>query len=671
MSVKKWVIGHPDCERAKALAEECEIDPFAALIAISRGIDTPAELELMLSDEPLLCDPHELNDIEKAAELINAAISRGERIAVFGDYDCDGVVATAVLYSYLVSRSADVITYIPDRINEGYGMNAGAVKRLAEQGVKLIITVDNGISCAEEIALARELDIETVVTDHHLPPQELPDAAAVVDPHRADCAASFKEVCGAVVAFKLVCVLEDKEPEQLLYEYCDLLAIATVGDVMPLVNENRSIVKAGIRAIRSNTRVGIGAILSVAGIEKGSIDSGKISFGIVPRINAASRMGDVRRAFELLCETNMLEALKLAGSIDDDNALRQKTEREITAQVCRLVEERGYRYNRVIVADGENWHSGIIGIVASRICEKYGKPTIILSHTQGKAHGSGRSFAGFHLYNAISACGDCLEKYGGHELAAGVTVSSDRVEEFRRRINEYAAGLEYAVPQLNIDFKLNPLGMSVDMVHIIKMLEPYGMGNPAPLFGIFGVKLDRITPVGGGKHLRLLFSKNGGAFQAMLFGVSPQELCFDAGSILDLAVTLDESLYHEERTLSIRIKALRKSGADQDRLFAEMCAFDDFASGISCDAQALLPSRAQVGSVYRYLMQGSATEKKLDTFFDEELGLAKTSVALKTLCELGLATQREGVYTAVSGAAKTELTNSETYRKLCEGGKPQ
>ena len=423
MSVKKWVVGTPDREKAKLLAEECDIDPFAALVAVGRGIDDEGELELLMSDEPLLCDPLELADIKIAAEYINNAIALGTKIAVFGDYDCDGVVATSLLCDYLSSREADVIAYIPDRLDEGYGMNCAAIDKLASQGVGLIITVDNGISCAEEIAYAENLGIKTVVTDHHLPPEKLPEAVAVVDPHRLDCPSTFKEVCGAEVAFKLVCVLDDKEPEQMLPRYADILAVATIGDVMPLVNENRSIVKAGIKKIKTASNVGIAAILNMAGVDRTAIDAGKISFGIVPRINAAGRMGSAYRAYELLTSKNAIDALKIAGPIDDDNVRRQQIEKDILKSAVKMIEEGGYQHNRVIVVCGEGWHFGVLGIVASRICERYGKPAIVLSNENGVAHGSGRSFSGFHLYDAINACSDVLLKYGGHELAAGLSVA--------------------------------------------------------------------------------------------------------------------------------------------------------------------------------------------------------------------------------------------------------
>lgn len=665
MSVKKWIVGTPDREKAKILAEECDIDPFAALIAVGRGIDNEGELELLMSDEPILCDPLELADIKIAADYINSEIERGTKIAVFGDYDCDGVVATSLLYDYLVTRGADVVAYIPDRIDEGYGMNCDAVDRLAAQGVGLIITVDNGISCAAEIAHAESLGIKTVVTDHHLPPPNLPEAVAVVDPHRVDCPSTFKEICGAQVAFKLVCVLDDKEPEEILPRYADILAVATIGDVMPLVNENRSIVKAGIRKIKTAPNIGIASILNMVGVDRTNIDAGKISFGIVPRINAAGRMGSAYRAFELLTSDNAMQALKIAGPIDDDNVRRQQIEKDILKNAVKMIEDGGYDNNRVIVVSGENWHFGVLGIVASRICERYGKPAIVLSCENGMAHGSGRSFAGFHLYDAINACSDILLKYGGHELAAGVSVGCDKVDLFRKRINEYALTQGIAIPQLNIDFRLNPAGMSVDMAFAIKSLEPFGMGNPTPIFGIFGVALEKITAIGGGKHLKLLCRKNGNVFQSLLFGVTPEQFCFTVGDTLDLAVTLDTNLYQGQYNLSVQVKAIRMSESDQDAYFIAKQQFDDFLSGFDTDYAAVFPNRTEVGTIYKMITASPINAERIK-YIDTGIGYAKTQTAIRTLCELGLVSLNNGIVVSHDVQQKTDLMNSATYKKLYE-----
>lgn len=665
MSAKKWIVGSPDREKAKLLAQECDIDPFVALIANVRGIDDAGELELMLSDEPILCDPLELADIKIAADYINKAISQNIKIAVFGDYDCDGVVSTAILYDYLNSRGAKVVPYIPDRINEGYGMNKSAVDKLKQQGIELIITVDNGIACAQEIAYAKSLGIETIVTDHHIPPEQLPSAVAVVDPHLKHCPSTFKEICGAEVAFKLVCAIDDKEPEQMLPRYADILAVAVIGDVMPLVNENRSIVKMGINKIKNSPSVGIAAILNIAGIDRADITAGKISFGIVPRINAAGRMGSAFRAFNLLTCGNMLDALKIAGPIDDDNALRQKTEKDIYTSAVKIIEEHGYQYNRVIVVCGENWHLGVLGIAASRICERYGKPTIVLSYDNGVAHGSGRSFSGFHLYNALCACSDVLYKYGGHELAAGVSVLKENISSFREKINDYASAMPCAIPQLKLDCRINPAGMNIDMAFAIKTLEPFGQGNPTPVFGIFGVTLQKIIPIGNNKHLKLLCHKGGNVFQSLLFGVTPEQFCFCVGDTIDLAVTLDTNLFQGQYTLSVQIKALRMSSSDDDTFFESKNQYDDFMSKKDVDYDAIFPDRSQVGSIYKLINNAPVKIERLK-YLNTGLNFAQMQISVKTLCELGLIDEKDGVLTAMNVNEKTDLLNSKTYKLIYE-----
>lgn len=668
MALKKWDTGMPDKAAAIALAQECGTDPFAALIAVSRGIDDPSEFELMISGEPVLCEPRELSDITVAAEFLLSAVAENRKIAVFGDYDCDGVTATAIMTDYLESIGAAVTAYIPDRVDEGYGMSREAVLKLSKENVNVIVTVDNGISCAEEIEYAKTLGIDVVVTDHHLPPEKLPDAVAVVDPHRRDCRSSFKEVCGAQVAFKLICVMADKEPEQLLSRYGDLLAVAIMGDVMPLVSENRSIVKYGIEMIKSRPSVPLSAVMNSAGIDRSTLSASKISFGIVPRINTAGRMGSAYLALELLNSTDMLSALKIAGRLEDLNALRQKTEKEIFAQAVDIIEKNGYHHNRVIVVSGQNWHMGVIGIVASRICERYAKPAIVLSSAGDAAHGSGRSYEGFNLYESISACSDVLEKFGGHSLAAGVTVSPGRIDEFRKRINEFAVKREYCPPAVKLDFKLNPAAMSIDMAYAIRTLEPFGPGNPVPQFGIFGVELQRITELSGGKHLKLLFKKGDAAFQALLFSVSTDKFCFLPGDVCDIAVCLDVNVFRGESTLTVQIKAMRLSGEYEDSLFGEIAAFDDFISGYGANSEILLPSREEIAQIYRQVVSGPVNEKRLEYLCLNTVGYAKTHTALTVLCELGLAVFDKGVYYGTDKKEKTDLINSETYKKLKTGG---
>ena len=667
MGIKKWQIAGFDKTLAKELAEECDIDPIVALIASARGYTDPASLEEFLSDEPCFDDPRNLTDVEKAAEIINSNIENGSRIAVYGDYDCDGITSTVLMFSYLKSRGADCVYYIPDRFDEGYGMNTGAVEKLAGEGVKLLITVDNGIACHNEIKRAKELGMSVVVTDHHLPKETLPQADAVVDPHRADCRSEFKEICGAEVAFKLICVLEEREPEELLPYYSDLLSVALTADVMPLIYENRAIVKYGIEKLKQSPLTGFSALMSVAAIQRENISAGRIAFGIAPRINAAGRMGSAARAVELLLSDNMLNALGIANEIDDDNSERQRIEKEIFAEASAEIEKKGYFYDRVIVVDGEGWHNGVLGIVASRITERYGCPSIVISRNGNAASGSGRSIEGFSLYDAINAASDTLSKFGGHELAAGISLSSDKIPAFREKINEYASGCDFVSPVLKLDCKLNPSGLTVELAEALKELEPFGQGNPSPLFGVFGVKLERINPIGGGKHLRLIFSKGDNSFQALLFGVTAEQFCFECGDLLDLAVTVSSDVYNGETRLSVQIKALRMSGTDDDRLFGEISCFNDYMAGRPVDAEQLLPSREETGSVYRLIASKPVTGERIKYLTLNTVGYAKCEISLMVLSELGLIQKDGAGFYKITGAGRrTELANSAVYRNLLE-----
>lgn len=666
MGLKKWCVSEYNKELAKSLAYECEVDPIVALIASARGYTDPMELEQFISDEPYFSDFYESADIEKAAFIVNEAIANGERIAIFGDYDCDGVTATALLFSYLKKRNANCIYYIPDRFDEGYGMNIEAVKRLAKEKVELIITVDNGIASIEEIRKAKELGIKTVVTDHHLPGEILPEADAVVNPHRKDCPSEYKTVCGAEVAFRLICVMENKEPEELIYEYADILALAVIADMMPLTLENRTIVKCGIEKLKTSPLTGLSALLSVAGIPQDTVNASRIAFGLAPRINAAGRMGKAERAVELLLSNNMMAALSLANEIDAENSLRQQIEKKISEEAISIIEKNNYMYDRVIVVNGENWHHGVVGIVAARITERYGAPCILLSSDGEIASGSGRSIEGFSLYNAINAVRDLTVKFGGHEQAAGVTLKHDDIFEFRKRINKYADEVPFVAPKLMLDCKLNPSALSVDLAFALKTLEPYGNSNPTPLFGIFGARLERITPIANNKHLRLLLSKGNNSFQALLFGVTPDSFCFEAGDILDLAVNVDTNYYKGEYSVSVVIKALRMSETDDEKLFLEYAASNDFFAGKEYDYKLLLPSREEVGEIYKKISEKVILEDRIKYLFMNKIGYGKTLMALKTLEELGLIEKQNGIYRAVLGAQKTSLTNSITFKTLNE-----
>ena len=669
MGFKRWIVSELDRNLAKSLAQECEVEPIVALIASSRGYTDPTDLEQFLSDEPFFSDTYELADIMHAADLVNMAIEDGKKIAVYGDYDCDGVTATALLYNYLKNRNADCIYYIPDRFDEGYGMNCEAVKTLKNQGVEFIITVDNGISCIEEIQLANSLGMTVVVTDHHLAGDVLPNAAAVVDPYRKDCPSAFKTICGAEVAFKLICVIEGKEPEELLPLYADILAVAVIADVMPITLENRIIVKYGVGKLRKSPLTGLSALLNVAGVSYENINAQRVAFGICPRLNAAGRMGKAERAVQLLCCDNMLEALKIADEIDKENSERQQIEKKIFEQAILKIEENNYNYDRVIVVDGEGWHHGVVGIVASRLCERYGAPCIVISSDGEIAHGSGRSFEGFSLYDAIFHCKDLLTKFGGHSLAAGISIKTEDINQFRELINDYAQNIDYQPPVLKLDCRLNPSALTLDLSESLKQLEPFGYGNPVPIFGVFGVTLNRITPIGNNKHLKLLFTKGNNTFQALLFGAREENFCFNIGDVLDLAVTVETNVYNANYSVSVQVKSLRMSGTDDQKLFSDIYNYNNFITDKEYTAKALTPTREEIGEVYKTIAQRPVLSERIKYLFINSLGYAKTQISITALEELDLIELKNGKYYANSNAQKTNLLNSKTYNfltKECE-----
>ena len=668
MKFKRWIVKPPLKDLAADLAEECNVDPFIALIAAGRGYTEPELLEEFLADEAILADPYELADIEKTAEIINNAIYAEEKIAVFGDYDVDGVTATAIMYSYLKNRGARVLHYIPDREKEGYGINITAIDKLKSEDVSLIVTVDNGIAANYEIDYAKRLGINVVVTDHHLPQGQLPEADAVVDPHRVDDQSFFKDICGAFVAFKVVCAVEGRTPEEMLYEYGDLVALGTVADVMPLVNENRALVREGVRLIANGSRRGLTALLRAAGIEPDTLTASKLAFGIAPRLNAAGRVGDATRAAELLLTDDDEVATGLATVLNNENIRRQGLEKEILAEAIEIIEKKGYKHNRVIVVAGENWHGGVLGIVASRLCEKYSRPTVVLSSLDGVANGSARSIKGFSIYEALKECSHILTKFGGHEMAAGLTLYDDQIDYFRTAVNDYAATLPKLLPELRLDLKLNPVALSVDLAEDIKIFEPFGTGNPTILFGILGLTLQKISPVGQGKHLRLTFSKEDTTFAAMLFGTTANEFEYDVGDKVDIAVNIDINVYGGNQNLTVQVKEIRPCGLNEEKLINEIALYEDFKSGVEKEFSKILPTRQEVAVVYKQLLQKGLSLDRLIILNLETLGYAKTLIAAEALCELKICSlfDMEGVRVikVVNTETKVNLDDAKILKQL-------
>lgn len=678
MILRKWEVRPLDKERAAAFAQTYGVPFFLAMLMNIRGLDDAAHLREFLGEGEPLSDPFLLKDMDKAAARITRAVDNMEKIAVYGDYDADGVTSTAMLYSYLETRGADVIFYIPQREGEGYGMNIGAVEYLKEQGVSLIVTVDNGISSVQEVARANELGIDVVVTDHHRPQEILPDAVAVVDAYRPDDTSPYKHFSGVGIAFKLLMALEDGagDVEDLLEAYSDLAAIGTIGDIVPLTGENRTLIRAGLERLSQSDRPGVQALLENAGVAGKALTSTNVAFTLVPRINATGRMGAPERAVRLLISGYEEEAEVLSEEICADNEERRRVEAEIAEAAFADIEAKGYMKDRVVVVDGENWHHGVIGIVASRVMERCGKPCMIISRGETEAKGSGRSIEGFSLFEAICACGDLLIKFGGHPMAAGITLKPENIEAFRKRINQYAAEHFPQMPTqtVTLDCKLNPAALSVSMAQSLTQLEPFGNGNPQPVFGLFNMELSNVTPVGGGGHLRLTLEKNGAVITAMRFNTKPEELPYHIGDKIDLAVQLEAREFRGQPSLTVIVRDMKFAAFNTEKNIASLASFEKWQRGEVLSAEdknRLYPDRACLAAIYRALrtVNGKETDQvRFVSQFGKDMTLGLFKTALLVFEERGLVHSEiaDDTFTAtlIETSGKTDITRSPVLLAL-------
>lgn len=678
MILRKWEVRPLDKERAAAFAQTYGVPFFLAMLMNIRGFDDAAHLREFLGEGEPLSDPFLLKDMDKAAARITRAVDNMEKIAVYGDYDADGVTSTAMLYSYLETRGADVIFYIPQREGEGYGMNIGAVEYLKEQGVSLIVTVDNGISSVQEVARANELGIDVVVTDHHRPQEILPDAVAVVDAYRPDDTSPYKHFSGVGIAFKLLMALEDGagDVEDLLEAYSDLAAIGTIGDIVPLTGENRTLIRAGLERLSQSDRPGVQALLENAGIAGKALTSTNVAFTLVPRINATGRMGAPERAVRLLISGYEEEAEVLSEEICADNEERRRVEAEIAEAAFADIEAKGYMKDRVVVVDGENWHHGVIGIVASRVTERCGKPCMIISRGETEARGSGRSIEGFSLFEAICACGDLLIKFGGHPMAAGITLKPENIEAFRKRINQYAAEHFPQMPTqtVTLDCKLNPAALSVSMAQSLTQLEPFGNGNPQPVFGLFNMEISNVTPVGGGGHLRLTLEKNGAVITAMRFNTKPEELPYHIGDKIDLAVQLEAREFRGQPSLTVIVRDMKFAAFNTEKNIASLASFEKWQRGEVLSAEdknRLYPDRACLAAIYRALrtVNGKETDQvRFVSQFGKDMTLGLFKTALLVFEERGLVHSEiaDDTFTAtlIETSGKTDITRSPVLLAL-------
>ncbi len=661
MKFQKWRIAEPHPEAAARLTAAGYPCLVSAVLA-SRGIATAEEAAAFLEHEQRLTySPFLMADMDKAVERVQRALADHERIAVFGDYDVDGITATCILVDYLQSRGADVLHYIPRRIEDGYGLSVDAIEGLYRKGTRLLITVDCGITGVEEVDFANSLGMDVVVTDHHECKETLPRAVAVVDPHRPDCGYPFKHLAGCGVALKLALALGGPDREEALFSrYCTLAAIGTVADVMQMSGENRTIVSRGLAAIEHSDFIGLHALLKEAGLAGREITSVQIGFVLAPRINAAGRMGAADKAAELLLCTDPAEAERMARELCALNRERQNVEQTIYSQAEEMIARLPDRDRSALVLESSRWHQGVVGIVASRLSEKYSRPSFMIHLNGDTGKGSCRSWGGFNLFAALENCKDLLLGFGGHELAAGFTIEEANIPAFRERMNDYARSFQGGaapVSVLDVDVAItHPSAVTLEELEALSALEPYGSGNARPVFCLLGATLLCTQNVGQNRHLKLRLGKGSAQFDGIFFSTVAEDCGCRPGDRVDAAFYLQVNEFRGSRTVQLQMvdlrPSLRPSGREQESLaLAEQCAARQPIS--ARDARRLLPTREQFAAAWRFLERtvpdGGLTTGYLPLLrtLAAELGKAepfpRAALCLAVFAERGLLTlERQG-----------------------------
>ncbi|MDR2931647.1 MAG: single-stranded-DNA-specific exonuclease RecJ [Oscillospiraceae bacterium] len=666
----------PDIERAdiQALSGQTGKDSLVCAVLAARGVSDKAGIDAFFASDGVL-DAHDtIKDMDKAVARIRDAMENEERIAVYGDYDCDGITATALLTSYFQSVGTDVIYYVPSREKEGDGLNKGAIDILKQQKVDLIVTVDNGISAHEEVLYANTLGIDIVITDHHTPRDTLPAAVAVVNPHRSDCPSRFKDLAGVGVAFKLICALEDADGLELLEYYSDIVALGTVADVVTLTDENRVIVKHGLDRLANTDNAGINALIEASGLSGKTITGESAAFGLIPRINACGRMGTADDAIELLLTDDPDFAAETAAMINEQNAARKNIEDSILTEItAQIASDPAMLNGRMLIVSGAGWHHGVVGIVAARMMEKYAKPCIVFSVDDGVARGSGRSIEGFSLIEAISACGEKLTQYGGHKLAAGLTLAADDLPAFHQAIERHAAERYPVMPvvEFRADYIMEPEDLNIDAVGKLSVLEPFGAGNEAPVFMLPGLRIEGIYPTSDGKHVRIRFQFGNHLFYAVYFSMPEKELPYKVGDVTDVLAGVSAGEWNGSPQLSVRIKDMRPQGVDQENLIS---AFGRYMShlraeyGAHCAKEEITPAREDIAVVYRHIKSRPACRGDYEDIYygirESGVDFCRMRIALDVLLEMKLIEKDGARFGIVAGAPRADLAQSSILSAL-------
>ena len=655
MKFQRWNLRKTDESAVRAL-KDAGYPYLVCTVLASRGVcDAHAAAQALRQDERLALDAMQMRDMDRAVERLRLALAQGEKIAVFGDYDVDGITATCLVTDALRSAGADCEKYIPHRIDDGYGLNKAALLRLKEGGVSLVVTVDCGITGVEEAAYARQIGLDLVITDHHECKGVLPEAVAVVNPHRSDCPYPFKGLAGVGVALKLVMALAGPErQDEVFARYCTLAAIGTVADVMSMTGENRTIVHCGLAAIPHTPCVGLHALLREVGLEGKNVSSTNIGFVLAPRINAAGRMGCADLAAELFLTRDSARAEALAKELCALNRKRQQVEQEIFAEAEGRIAALPAEARSALVLESDTWHQGVVGIVASRLSEKYACPSFMIRLNGGTGKGSCRSFGGFNLFGALEQCQDLLLGFGGHELAAGFTIEREKIPAFRDRMNAIAKsylGGERPVSSLEIDAVItHPDWVTLEAVEQMEALEPYGADNPRPLFCIQGLTVDTLQNVGQNKHLKLRLSKGATVLDGIFFSANTESCGVGCGDRVDAAFYLNVNEFRSNRTVQMQLLDVRLSREPSVREREEQETVRRFLSGDGVTVQEavhMTPLRPQFEACWRALRAMVPPEgaehlawlpflRALAARTGGEAPFLRTVVCLEVFCERGL-----------------------------------
>lgn len=640
--MKKWL-----CSPAPAGINNEITAQFGELLGgvmLSRGITTLDRAREFFGCSSL-SDPLLLKDMESAVDVIRQALDEGKKITVYGDYDCDGVTSTAMMYGYLDAMGAEVEYYIPDR-SEGYGMNIPALEKILDQGTELIITVDNGVSAVEEAEYIRQRGAQLVITDHHQPPQELPVCAACVNPHRQDDNSPFKELCGAGVVLKLLCALEEDE-EFVMEQYAELAAVGTIGDVMPLVGENRYIVRRGIEDIRASQNIGIDRLLRTAGVSPESVDATTVAFSICPRINAAGRIAAADKAVQLLMADSPEQAGLLSEELNLMNENRRAEEARIMEDVSRQLEsDPSILRERVLVVSGEGWHHGVIGIVAARLLEKYGKPVLMISVENGEARGSARGVDGFSIYKLLDRCSRVLTKFGGHPKAGGFSLPADRIGDFRQMVYAFCRECYPKMPEYTVSADMEITGdrLTEEALNNLSQLEPCGEGNQRPVFLLRNCTVESKRALKDGRYTSFELRSGGVKLKALCFGIPFAKFHPEQGSMVDIIAAAELNEFRGVKSVTLKVQELRPSGFREDRFFAAQRTYEEISRGEGCDsrlAPRVIPDRNALMAVYDLLRKygGAMSAEELCIYGGSDLNYCMLRIALDTFASAGMAEQ--------------------------------